>query len=118
MKRIYKFYRRDPISQVQQVNTISRVQIIDNLMQGKPVVDAGQFNESFDFPNGEVEFDKPRFNVSGDKIDRYLQTKQFDLELQQRLQQHQKEQYGKETTNTGTNSEHTTTEGEASEENK
>lgn len=110
MKRFYKFYRRDPISQVQQVNTISRVQIIDNLMQGKPVVDAGQFNESFDFPNGEVEFDKPRFNVSGDKIDRYLQTKQFDLELQHRIAQQQQEsqqlqQNGTETIIPGTNSE-------------
>lgn len=92
MKRIYKIHKRDSLSQVQQVNTISRTQIIDNLMQGKPVVDAGQFNESFDFPDGEVDFDKPRFNVSGDKIDRFLQTKQFDLELQQRIAQQQQQQ--------------------------
>lgn len=115
MKRIYKIHKRDSISQVQQVNTISRTQIIDNLMQGKPVVDAGQFNESFDFPDGEVDFDKPRFNVSGDKIDRYLQTKQFDLEIQERVKQQQQQKQNGTETNTGTNSEITGVENQAQE---
>lgn len=102
MKRIYKIHKRDSNSQVQQVNTITRTQIIDNLMHGKPVIDAGQFNESFDFPDGEVDFNKPRFDVFGDKIDRFLQTKQFDLEIQERVKQQQQQQILENGTDTST----------------
>lgn len=72
MKRIF-YDRLDKTSIVQQMNYSTTKDVVNDFFTGKnPDINPGNTTRSFDFPDGNVDFDSPRFAGFENLIDQYV----------------------------------------------